>query len=145
MIGDQTTLTTSGQRYHHFRPSYSRNNDAETLQPVIADLCMGQKIICELCERIRHKADVCIIRDPKFLPPSLRINMNQFNSLHGDEPKEPPRDWNSQPPAAHFKSRTSPSITKPVILAIMEKLNHHAIDNGDVKFSTSEFLVESNS
>ena len=46
---------------------------------------------------------------------------------------------------AHFKSRTSTSLTNPVISAIMRKLNHHAIDNGDVKIPTSEFPVEYNS
>ena len=71
--------------------------------------------------------------------------MNQFNALHGDETNEPPRDWNSNPPAAHFKYRTSPSKTNPVISAIMGRLNHHSIDNGDVKVPTSEFPVESHS
>ena len=47
IIGDPTTLTTSGQSSHHFGPSSSSNNDAATLQPVIADLRMRQKIICE--------------------------------------------------------------------------------------------------
>ena len=54
------------------------------------------------------------------------------------------REWNSQPPAAHFKSMTSPSITSPVISAIVGRLNHRAIDNGDVKIPTSDFPVESN-
>ena len=31
----------------------------------------------------KHKADACIIRGPKFLLPSLRRKMNQFNALHG--------------------------------------------------------------
>ena len=70
--------------------------------------------------------------------------MNQLNEIHGDEQNEPPREWNSQPPEVHFKYRTSPSKINPVISAIMGKLNHHAIDNGDVKFPTSEFTVESN-
>ena len=68
---------------------------------------MRQKSICEYCGIIGHKVDACIIRAPKFLPPSLRRKMNQFNELHGDEPKKPPRERNSQPPAAHFKSRSS--------------------------------------
>ena len=81
----------------------------------------------------------------KFLPPSLRRKINQFNSLHGDEPNEPPREWNIQAPAAYFKSRTSPSKTNPTVSAIMGRLNHHDIDNSDVKVTTSEFPVESNS
>ena len=66
--------------------------------------------------------------------------MNQFNVLHGDEPKELSREWNSQPLEAHFKSRSFPSRTNPVVSAIMGKLNHHAIDNGGI---TSDVPVES--
>ena len=115
MIGAPTTLTTSGQRSHHYIPSYSRNNDTATLQPVIVDLLTIQKSICEYYGIIGHKADVCIIRGPKSLPPILRIRMNQFNALHGDKSKEPTREWNIQPPAAHFRYSTSPSRTNPVI------------------------------
>ena len=91
MIGAPTTLTTSVQRSHHFVLLSPRNNDAATLQPVIAALRMRQKIVCECCGRIGHIASACIIRGTKFLPPSLRRKMNQFNALHGDKPKEPPR------------------------------------------------------
>ena len=96
--------------------------------------------ICECYEIIGHKADACIIPGPKFLPPSLRRKINQFNALHVDGPKEPPREWNSQPPVAQFKSRSSPSRTNPVVSDIMGKLNHRAIDNGDI---TSDVPVES--
>ena len=91
-----------------------------------------QEMIHFIIINFGHKADACIIRGPKLLPPSLRIKMNQFNALHGDEQKEPPREWNSQPPAAHFKSKSSPSRTNPLVSAIMGKLNHHSIDNGDI-------------
>ena len=84
MIGSPNTLTTSGQRSHNFGPSYSTNNGTETLQPVIAALCIIHKSIWKFCGRIGHKADACIIRGPKLLPPSLRIKMNKFNALHGD-------------------------------------------------------------
>ena len=72
-----------------------------------------------------------IISDQKLLPPSLRINMNQFNSLHGDEPTDPPRECNSHPPAYHFKYNTSLLKTSPVVSAITGRLNHYTIDNGD--------------
>ena len=62
-------------------------NNAASIQPVIAALRMIQKSICGCCGRIGHKDDACIIRGPRFLPPSLRRKMNQFNALHGDEPK----------------------------------------------------------
>ena len=58
---------------------------------------MRNKSICEFCGRIEHKADACIIRGPEFFPPNLRRNMNQFNSLHVDEPTDPPREWNIKP------------------------------------------------
>ena len=71
--------------------------------------------------------------------------MNQFNALHSDEPNEPPRECNSQSPAYYFKWRTSPSKTNPVFSAITERLNNHAIDNGDVKDPTSYSPVDYNS
>ena len=144
MIGDPTKLTTSGQRSNHFGPSSPRKNYTATLQPVIAALSMRQKSICECCGIIGNKYYTCTIRGPKFLPPCLRRKMNNFNTLSGEEPKEPPREWNSQPPEDHFKSRTSTSRTNPVILAIMGKLNHNSIDNGDVNIPNSDVPVESN-
>ena len=71
--------------------------------------------------------------------------MNQFNDLHGDEPNDPLRTWNRQPQEAHFKSSTSPPKTSPMVSAIIRRLNHRAIDNGDVEVHTSDFPVESNS
>ena len=71
--------------------------------------------------------------------------MNQLKTFHGDEPTDPPRDWNIQPSSFHFKSRTSPTKTSPVVSSIMGILNHHAIDNGGVEVHPSEFPVESNS
>ena len=121
MIGSPTTLNTSVQCSHHFSPSFSSNNDAATLQPIIVVLRMRQKSICECYGRIVHKADACIIRGPKFHPPSLRRNMNQFTALHGDEPKEPPRECNIQPTSAHFKSRTFP--LEPTLLFQLSRGN----------------------
>ena len=86
MIGYPTTLTTSGQLSHHYSPSYSINNDAETLQPIIAALRTRQRSICECYEIIVYKSDACTIRGPKFLPPGLRRNMKWFNTVYGDEP-----------------------------------------------------------
>ena len=59
--------------------------------------------------------------------------MNQFNTLHGEEPTDPPREWNIQPQAAHFKSRTSPLKISPMGSAIMGRINHYDIDNGDIE------------
>ena len=71
--------------------------------------------------------------------------MNQFNSLHGEEQNEPPRDWNSQTPEDHFKSRTSSIKNSPVVSDIIGIFNHHVIDNGDVEVHPSESPVEYNS
>ena len=141
IIGSPTTLTTSDQRSHRIYPSPPINNYAANLQPVIIALCMRQKIICECCGRIIHKTDVCIIRGTKFLPLNLRRKMDYFNTINGDEPKELQREWNNQPPEAHFKSRSSPYRTNHVISAIIGKLNHRAMDNGDVKIPTSDVPV----
>ena len=71
--------------------------------------------------------------------------MNKFNALHDEELNEPPIECNSQPPEYHFKYRTSPTNTRPVVSDIMGILNHNFIDNGDVEVHPSEFLVEFNS
>ena len=42
IIGDPTTLTTSGQRSHNFGPLCSINKYTSSLQPVIVDLRMIQ-------------------------------------------------------------------------------------------------------
>ena len=94
---------------------------------------------------IGHKADACIIRGPKFLPPIIRRNINQFNALHGEEPNKPPIECNSQPLSDHIKSRTYPPKARPVVSSIMGRLNHHAIDNVDVEVHPSDFPVELNS
>ena len=129
MILSPNTLTTSSRFYHHSVPSYSTNNDIATLHPVISDLRMRQKNICEYCGRIRHKANTCIICGHKFLPSSLRRNINKLKALHGDKLTDLTREWNSQPPAAHFKSSTYPPKTSPVVSAIIGKLNYCAVDN----------------
>ena len=56
IFGDPTTLTTSDQSSTHFGPSYSISNETAYPQPVLADLCMRQKNICEFCGSIEHKA-----------------------------------------------------------------------------------------
>ena len=76
IIGDPTKLTTSGQRYRHFIPSSSINNDTAYLHTVIVALCTRQKSICGLCGIIGHKYDACIIRGLKLFTQSLRRNIN---------------------------------------------------------------------
>ena len=65
--------------------------------------------------------------------------MNQFNYLNGEEPNESPIEWNSYPPAAHFKSRTSHPKTIPVVSAVTGILNNHAIDNLMLRFTINSF------
>ena len=81
---------------------------------------------------IGHNYDSCIIPGPKSLPPSLRRKMNKFNALHSEEPNEPPRDCNSQPPSYHFKYRNSPPKISPLVSDITATLNHRKIYNGGV-------------
>ena len=92
---------------------------------------MRQKSIYKYCGRIGHKADDCVIYDPKFLSPSLITNINQFNALNSGEPNESSIDWNIQPLLDHFKYRTSPPKTSLVASYIIGRLNYHYIDNGD--------------
>ena len=144
IIKTPTTLITSGQRSRNFGPSSYTKNYTATLQPNIAALGMIQKIIFKCCGRIGNKDGAFIIRDPKFLPPILQRNMNQFNALCGYESTDPTIECNIQPPAVHFKSRTSTPIISPLVSAIMELLNNNAIDNGDVEVHPSDFTFEYN-
>ena len=69
--------------------------------------------------------------------------MNQLNALHGNKTTDPPIYWNIQPQAVQFKSRTSPPKSSPVLSAIMDRLNHHAIDNDNFEVHISEYPFES--
>ena len=71
--------------------------------------------------------------------------MNQFKSLHGDKPTDPPIEWESQPPAVQFKYRTSPPKTIPVVSGIIGRLNQNYVDNGDVEVYPSEYPFKSTS
>ena len=62
IIGDPTTLTTSGQHSHHFVHSSSVNNDTSSIHTVIAALCMIQKSIFHAFPSTGQKADAYIIR-----------------------------------------------------------------------------------
>ena len=70
--------------------------------------------------------------------------MNQSNALHSEEPNKPPRKCTIQTPEAHYKSRTSPPNTSPVVSDIMGGLNNHSIYNGDVDVHPSDLPVEYN-
>ena len=139
IIGSPTTLTTPGQPSHHVGPSFYTNNDTENLHPVISALHVQQKTICKFCGRIGHKDDAWITHVPNLLPQILIIKTNQFSTLHGDDTTDPPREWNTQPPAVRFKYLTSPPKVSTVVLSIMGRLNHHDVDNGDVEVYPSEY------
>ena len=133
MIQSPTTLINSGQHSRHVGPSSSTNNDTATLHKLSSALLLRQKKIFECCGIIVYKADLYIICEHNFLPPRLGINIYQLNSLYGKEPNDTPREWNSQPPAVHFKSRNSIPKISPVVSDIMGKLNHIAIDNSYIE------------
>ena len=82
---------------------------------------------------IGHKSDSCIIWGPKFLPQSIRKNMNQFNVLRGVEPTKPLIYWNPQPPEVHFKSHKYSPKHSTVVSNTLGIINHNAVYNGDVE------------
>ena len=88
MIVPPTILKTSGQISCNLGTSSSTKIYTETIQTVITALCVQKKTIFELCGIIGHKSYACIICGPNFLPTSLIRKMNQYNTLHGDEPTE---------------------------------------------------------
>ena len=67
------------------------------------------------------------------LPQQVLKKINQFNALRGEDPNEPPKECNIQPIESQLKSRTSSTNTSPLVSDIMGKINHHAINNGDVE------------
>ena len=67
------------------------------------------------------------------------VYINQCKSLRVGEPTEPSTECNKQYQESHFKYRTSPPKTIPVDSAIMERINHHSIDNGVFDVHPSEF------
>ena len=96
MVRDPTNLTYSSQSSHYFG-NYN-NNDTYFVQLVITAIHGRQNIICEWYGRIGHKSDYCITRGTKFLQLSPGIKMNQYNSIHGNEPPGLQWEWNSKPP-----------------------------------------------
>ena len=57
MIGSPTNLTSSIYISHTFGNQYSNKNDTSSIQIVIPDLHVRQKIIFERCGRIGHKTN----------------------------------------------------------------------------------------
>ena len=83
----------------------------------------------------------------KFLPPSLFRNNNQFNAVHGNTQHEPPKEWTRTSPADRLKSPTSTTRSStdkrhsPVVSDIIGKLNHYAVDNGDIEVYPSDSII----
>ena len=144
MIGSPTKFTTSIKRSHHFGTSPSTNKDTATTQPVIEAIHILQKIFSACCGEIGHRADAWIFRGPNLLPPSIKIKMKQSNTINGDEPTKPPREWNSQTSESHFKSRTSPTKNSCLVSDIMGRCNQHAIYDSNIEVNPSKFPFESN-
>ena len=67
--------------------------------------------------------------------------MNQFNTIHGDEPAEPQIKCNIQPPAVNFKSCNHTSKIGPVVLALVGRFNNHAFDNVNVDVYPSYYSL----
>ena len=82
-------------------------------------------------------ANSCIIYGPNFLLTGFRINMNQLNTLHGDEKRsKKPTFWSSIE-ILYLSYKISPLIS-----GIMGVLNHNDVDNGDVEVYCSEYPLE---
>ena len=68
--------------------------------------------------------------------------MNKSNALHGDEPDEPPIDWNSQTTSVILRSCISTCKTSPILLGLIGRLNHRADNNCGVYVYTSDYQLE---
>ena len=137
MIGTQKKSTTSGKRSHNFGTSSYINKYMETLQPVIEDIRMIHKSIWECCGRIGHKADSWITREPKFLPPSIKRNMNistpfmvKNQTTHQNSGKDNLQNINSNPgpltpkPVLWFQLLWRDWIITPLVMVILRFTLH---------------------
>ena len=88
MIGDPITLSYSVHKYRYFGPK--TNIDEGSLQLTISALSIIKMIPCGCCGVPGHKDDLYIIRGPNFLPTSLIIHNNQYNSVLWYKPYETP-------------------------------------------------------
>ena len=94
IIRSPTYLNSSVNSSNHVGNSFFTNNGTATLHIVISALHIIKKGICVYYGIIGHKSNDWIIFEHKLLPTSLRININQLNTVHGNKKTDPPREWN---------------------------------------------------
>ena len=85
IIGAPTILTPSGQQSRHFYFHIPSTMIQQLSSQLLQLSAWDGRVFANYVKRIGYKANVCIIRGPKFLPPSLIRNMNKFVSLPGEE------------------------------------------------------------
>ena len=81
------------------------------MDSVVCALKGRQVILYGFCVVPVHEDISFIIRGPRFLPPNLLQKKNQYNSFHGNNPKDPQKELYINPPGFHYKSPTSTPIT----------------------------------
>eukprot|EP00978_Attheya_sp_CCMP212_P013537 scaffold33993_cov66-Attheya_sp.AAC.2 len=80
-------------------------NPSPSPQPHIARVNGNQDIpSCECCLRRGHLADTCFARGIQFLPPDVQHHIAQYNAMHGDRPKVPPKA-STHPPLVKYPPR----------------------------------------
>ena len=65
--------------------------------------------------------------------------MNQFNELHGDNTNKATKEWNIQ---VHLKNHIYAQKRITMGSYIKGRINHHAVDNGDVDVYPSNYPLE---
>ena len=85
------------------------------------------------------KTDSCIIRSTKCIPTRFRRKANQYNVIHSDKPTDTTRECSSQPSPVHSEYLNSDPKNIHAVWAIMGRLNHHTVDNGDIEVYTSYY------
>ena len=85
------------------------------------------------------------MRGTNLLPNIIRINMNKFNGIHGEEKINHQENVTENLHKFTSNTTTPPQKIIPVVSDIMGRLNHHGVDNSDVKVYTSNYPLESTS
>ena len=122
----------------HLQPKMMQQLSIQLLQLSVFNRSLFVNAMGELYTILMPALSVSLTSSQKI----IIKRMKQSNILHGDYPTELTRECNSQPPVAHFKSNIFPPKTSPVVLAIMGRLTHSTIYNGNVEIYPSYFPVE---
>lgn len=70
------------------------------------------RLVCECCGFTDHTADCSYCQGAAFMPPSLVQMIRHYNKVHGNKPKEPPKEIQRKSVTLSFNKGRKPSFSK---------------------------------